>query len=65
MKKLFVSAVLGLSLVAFGATRSLAFDHDDRGWYDNDHHRHAFIEHGHHHGYWDNRNGARVFINID
>jgi len=65
MKKLFVSTVLILSVAALGATRTFAFDHDDKGWYDSDHHRHAFIQHEHHRGFWDTRNGARVFINVD
>jgi len=65
MQKLILSTVLGLSLLGFGATRSVAYDHDSHGWYHNDHHRHNFIYHEHHHGYWDNRNGVRVFINVD
>ncbi len=56
--------MLVLAFAGLGATRSLAYDHDDRGWYDNDHHRHPFVNYHHHRGYWDQRNGVRVFINI-
>lgn len=64
MKKLIMSGLLILALVGFSAGRMQAYDHDAHGWYDNDHHHHPFIYHNHHRGYWDERNGVRVFINI-
>ena len=33
-------------------------------WDDGDHYRHYRSWH-HHHGYWDTRGGARIFINVD
>jgi len=33
-------------------------------WDEHDHYRH-YIEWHHHHGYWDNKGGVRVFINVD
>jgi hypothetical protein len=64
MKKLILSCSLVLAFADLSATRTLAYDHDDRGWYDNDHHRHPFVNYHNHRGYWDQRNGVRVFINI-
>ncbi len=64
MKKLSMSGLLVLALVGFSAGRTQAYDHDDRGWYDRDHHHHPFIYYHNHRGYWDQRNGVRVFINI-
>jgi len=64
MKKSLLVLGLMTLLTTVGATRSMAYDHDNRGWYDEHHHRHAFINHGGHRGYWDQRNGVRVFINI-
>jgi hypothetical protein len=65
MKKLLTLTSLILALGALSATRVMAYDHDDRGWYDANHHRHPFILYHHHHGYWDQRNGVRLFINVD
>ncbi len=42
-----------------------AWSHDDHGYWDDHGQRHAYIEHNHHHGFWREQNGARVFINID
>jgi hypothetical protein len=64
MKTLFTTSLLILALTGLGATRTMAYDHDDRGWYDNDHHRHAFTHYHNHRGYWDQRDGARVFISL-
>jgi hypothetical protein len=60
--------VLGLIalLGAMSAGSSMAYDHDNKGWYDSNHHRHAFISHNHHRGYWDHdKSGAKIFINVD
>lgn len=67
MKKLFVSTLLILTLVGFAASRAQAYSyyHDDKYWYDSHHQRHAFVVHNHHHGYWDNDKGVKVFVNID
>jgi len=50
--------------VVSGAGRLMAYDHDDKGWFDDHHKHHPFVEHNHHRGYWDQRNGVKVFINI-
>jgi hypothetical protein len=65
MKKVLFLSVLASLLLSFGASRAMAYDHDSKGWYDSHHHRQPFITHNHHRGFWDQRNGARVFINID
>jgi hypothetical protein len=64
MKKLIMSGLLVLALTGFTAGRTFAYDHDDRGWYDNNHHHHPFVNYHNHRGYWDQRNGVRVFISI-
>jgi len=67
MKKLIVLAFVVLTLVSFGATRVSAYtySHDDKHWYDKNNKPHTFVKYHGHHGYWDNNNGAKVFINID
>jgi hypothetical protein len=59
-------AALALAFIVGGAGKALAhYDHDDKGWYDEHHHQHAFIMHGGHRGYWDNdKHGDRIFISI-
>ncbi len=61
-KMLFLGLVA--SFIAVSAGRSMAYDHDEKGWFDDHHKHHPFIYHNHHRGYWDQRDGARVFINI-
>jgi hypothetical protein len=63
-KNLIRSALVVL-FIAVGASRTLAYDHDDKGWFDNQHQHHAFIQHNGHRGYWDHdKSGAQIFINI-
>jgi hypothetical protein len=38
------------------------YDHD--GYWDGHHHYHAFQYYHHQRGYWDERNGIRIWINI-
>jgi hypothetical protein len=66
MKKLLILGFVVLTL-SFGATRVLAYDnwHDDKHWYDKSGHKHSFVKHNGHHGYWDTDSGAKVFVNID
>jgi hypothetical protein len=68
MKKTTTHFALTLGLIALfavvGVSRTMAYDHDDKGWFDNNHHHHPFIYHNHHRGYWDQQNGVRVFINV-
>ena len=59
-----LSLALVTLFIAMGASRTLAYDHDDKGWYDDHHVHHPFIYHDNHRGYWDQHNGVRVFINI-
>ena len=65
MKTMVFSVLLGVFLIA-GTARSLAhYDHDDKGWFDEHHNHHAFIQHNGHRGYWDHDDkGAKIFINI-
>ena len=60
-----VRSILVALFVAVGAGRAMAYDHDDKGWFDNQHNHHAFIQHNGHQGYWDHdKSGAQIFINI-
>ena len=55
-----------LALAAFfvvgGASQSWAHDRD--GFWDRHHHYHHYGYYHHHRGYWDDRNGVRLWINI-
>jgi len=63
--KNLLPSILAILFIAVGAGRVLAYDHDDKGWFDSQHHHHAFVHHNGHRGYWDHDNsGARIFINI-
>jgi hypothetical protein len=58
-------SILAVLFIAISAARVLAYDHDDKGWIDNQHQHHPFVQHSGHRGYWDHdKSGARVFINI-
>jgi hypothetical protein len=60
-----VRSLLVALFVAVGAGRTMAYDHDDSGWFDEHHNHHSFIQHNGHRGYWDHdRSGAQIFINI-
>jgi hypothetical protein len=60
-----VRSILVALFVAVGAGRTMAYDHDDKGWFDDQHQHHAFIQHNGHQGYWDHdKSGAQIFINI-
>ena len=60
-----VRSILVALFIAVGAGRAMAYDHDDKGWFDEHHHHHAFIQHNGHQGYWDHdKSGAQIFINI-
>ena len=67
MKTIHKGSLLAVMALLFAGTmgRTLAYDHDDSGWFDNNHVHHAFVHHNGHRGYWDHDNsGARIFINI-
>ncbi|HEY0257925.1 MAG TPA: hypothetical protein VGC39_10820 [Candidatus Methylacidiphilales bacterium] len=57
--------MLGLAVffVLGGSSQSWAYDHHNGGW-DNHHRYHHYGYYHHHRGYWDQRNGLRVWINI-
>jgi hypothetical protein len=60
-----VRSILVALFIAVGAGRTMAYDHDDTGWFDEHHNHHAFIQHNGHQGYWDHdKSGAQIFINI-
>jgi len=75
MKTLTFSIVCAAVIAAFNFSSSAiadtvvvhhdAWTHDDHGYWDANAGYHPFIVHEHHHGYWRERNGARVFINVD
>ena len=57
-----IAAVLVAGSASFACAH---YEHDDRGWYDSNHHRHAYTNYHGHRGYWDhNDSGARIFIRI-
>jgi hypothetical protein len=65
IKTYLLRSILVSLFIAVSAGRTLAYDHDSNGWFDNNHHHHAFIQHGGHRGYWDqNQSGGRIFISI-
>jgi hypothetical protein len=65
IKKNLVPSILAVLFIAVGASRALAYDHDDSGWFDEHHNHHAYIQHDGHRGYWDHdKSGAQIFINI-
>jgi hypothetical protein len=65
IQKNILPSILAVLFIGVSASRTMAYDHDDKGWFDNHHHHHSFIQHSGHRGYWDNdKNGARIFINI-
>lgn len=65
LHKNLLPALLALLFITASAAPILAYDHDDKGWYDSHHHRHAFSHHNGHRGYWDHDNsGARIFISV-
>jgi len=60
-------AAVTVTLMLAAATPSLAdgpYRHDDHGYWDDHHHYHAFDYYQNHRGYWDERNGVRIFINL-
>jgi hypothetical protein len=64
MKKIILLLSITALFTTVGTVRSMAYDHDSHGWYDSHHHRHPFIKHNGHRGYWDQQNGTKVFISI-
>ena len=59
--------LLSLGLAAFlytGASQAWADDHGHDGFWDGHHHYHHYEYYHNHRGYWDERNGLRVWINI-
>ena len=56
-----------VTLSVASITQSFAdgpYRHDSNGYWDGHHHYHGYEFYHHHRGYWDNRAGVRVFINI-
>ena len=65
IQKYLVRSILVAVFIAVGAGRSMAYDHDSSGWFDEHHQHHAFIQNNGHRGYWDHdKSGAKVFISI-
>jgi len=40
-------------------------DHDKTGYWDANQQHHAYVVHNNHRGYWDQRSGTRIWVNID
>ena len=57
-----------LALAAFGLTASAnAYPHQPHGhdgYTDGNHHYHPYVMHQGHRGYWDQRSGVQVWINV-
>ena len=65
IQKNLLPSILAVLFIAVSAGRILAYDHDDKGWFDEHHQHHPFIQHNGHRGYWDHdKNGVQIFINI-
>jgi hypothetical protein len=65
IQKNLALSIMAVFFIAAGASRALAYNHDDKGWFDEHHNHHPFIQHNGHQGYWDhNKRGSRIFINI-
>jgi len=75
--KAILALVTVLGLLVLAPTMAVADPHpgvwdarhhyyrDNYGyWNEHDHYTHYITWHNHH-GYWDNRGGTRVFINVD
>ena len=62
-----VRSLLAIALAVVGVSSASAhYTHDKKGWYDENHHRHDFVTHNGHQGYWDknNNSGVWAFIKI-
>jgi|HubBroStandDraft_1064217.scaffolds.fasta_scaffold596802_2 hypothetical protein len=68
MKK--TSTYVRHALLLLGATLFLctgarqAWSDDRDGFWDNGHHWHHYEYYHHHRGYWDERSGIRIWINV-
>jgi hypothetical protein len=54
-------------LTLAGASQTFAdgpYRHDGNGYWDGNHHYHHYEYYQNHRGYWDERSGVRVFINL-
>lgn len=67
----FITAAVALALMLAGVGRSFADDwgehhrYSDRdGFWDGQHHYHAYGYYHNHRGYWDERNGIRIWIDL-
>jgi len=62
----FLAAAVTVTLMLATAAPSRAdgYRHDDHGYWDNHHSYHHYDYYQNHRGYWDERNGVRIFINI-
>lgn len=63
---LLLRSSLAIVLASVGVgTASAHYTHDQKGWYDENHHRHDYVTHNGHKGYWDkNGKGIWAFIRI-
>jgi hypothetical protein len=61
-----VRSTLAAVFIAVSAGAASAhYTHDNRGWYDENHHRHDYVTYHGHKGYWDrNDSGIWAFIRI-
>ncbi len=60
-------ALAATTMLMMGARSSFGdwhHDNDRNGYWDHHHHYHSYENYHHHRGYWDQRNGVRVFISI-
>jgi len=65
------SLIAVMALVVGGLTAQLHAedhkfgDHDKTGYWDANQQHHAYVMHNNHRGYWDQRNGAHIWVNVD
>ena len=60
-----IRSILAAVVLSASASVAMAYDHDDKGWFDDQHHHHSFTHHNGHRGYWDHdKSGAKIFITV-
>jgi hypothetical protein len=65
IRHILVRCIVVALFIVVGAGRTVAYDHDGTGWFDEHHNHHDFIQHNGHRGYWDHdKSGVQIFINI-
>lgn len=62
IKRNLILSILAVTFIAAGTGRTLAYDHDKTGWFDEHHQHQPFIQHSGHQGYWDHDKSGPAFL---